>query len=159
MPTLSQGNIFTAVADHRADLAVIFGHSGFNTMHESWQAFSESVPSLSKIRDPFFEIAGKAHPISDGQWLWFVAERENHGMSDNQLMAALESAIAWAAATGVKSIVINGIADVVSDRVSDDRRASFLIQYATEQEDAIGVSVELISLNDVFVRNQQTLGD
>ncbi|MCX7168601.1 MAG: hypothetical protein NTV11_20335 [Rhodocyclales bacterium] len=86
MPKLAQGNIFAAVADRRADLAIIFGHIGFNAMYESWRAFSESVPSLSGIRDPFSEIGGRACPISDDQWLWFVAEHEGQGMTDTQLM-------------------------------------------------------------------------
>ena len=159
MLTLSQGNIFAAVADRRADLAVIFGHIGFNEMHESWRGFSASVPTLSNVRDPFSEIAGKAHPIADNQWLWFVAEHKNHGMSDSHLIGALEPALSWAASMGLKSVATNGIAatdhgvDTASNRASDDRRALFLLQYATKQEQATRIGIELISLNDVFVRN------
>ena len=161
MPKLSQGDIFAAVADRRADLAIIFGHIGFNAMHSTWHAWKKSVPRLANVRDPFFEISGKALLISEGQWVWFVTGREDHGMTDAQLITALDSALSWATSVGVTSVITNGIAEAdyyycqESDlkRVSDDRRARLLIQYASEQEKATGLSIELISLNTVFVRN------
>lgn len=159
MPNFSQRDVFAAIADRSADLAIIFGHIGFNSMRASWRSFSDSIPSLANVRDPFSELSGKALPIYEGQWLWFVAEHENHGMPDAALASNLNSALSWASTNGVRTVITNGLADTnhgsdaVLNRVSDDRRARFLIEYAAEQERARGLTIELTSLNSVFVRN------
>ena len=164
MPKLSQGDIFTAVADRRAELAIIFGHIGFNYMHLSWCTFRDSVPRLANLRDPFAAIQGKAQWISKDRWLWFVKEGENHGLTDAELTSALDAALSWATSAGVRSVITNGIADIDGgrdcglNRINNDRRVRLLIQYAAEQEKERGLSIELISLNSVFVRNS-TLPD
>jgi len=164
MPKLSQGDIFAAVAERRADLAIIFGHIGFNYMHLSWCTFRDSVPRLANLRDPFTGIQGRAERIAEGRWLWFVKEGKNHGLTDGQVISALDSALSWATSAGVRSVITNGIADVDGgrdcgrNRISNDRRARLLIQYAAEQEKARGLGIELVSLNSVFTRNS-TLSD
>ena len=52
MPQLSQGDVFVSVDTSRAELAVVFGHIGFNEMHQRWAAFSARQPQLAGVRDP-----------------------------------------------------------------------------------------------------------
>lgn len=159
MPKFSKRDIFSAIIDGSADLAIIFGNIGFNSMHVSWRKFSVNFPSLVYVHNPFFEFSGKAMSISGGQWLWFVIEEKNHGMTDAKLISNLETALSWATVAGVKTVITNGLADTdhgdnkILNFVSDDRRARFLIKYASEQEKARGISIELTSLNMVFIRN------
>lgn len=159
MPEFSQGDIFTAIGNRQAGLAVIFGHIGFNQMHLRWCEYSVSVPALAHIRDPFSKsISCRAHKISEDQWLWFVSDQPNHSMSDVQVIAILDSALAWAKSARVVSVITNGISnteqgkDTVTKRVRDNYRAQLLATYAAKQERENGFYIELISKSDVFVR-------
>lgn len=76
-----QGDIFKAITERRFDLAVVFGHVGFNEMAESWRRFREGVPTWSNVDNPFTDFGGP-HQLGDGTWLWFVPEQDNHGMTD-----------------------------------------------------------------------------
>lgn len=161
MPTLKQGDIFERLQEH--DLAIVFGHIGLNHMALSWRMFSRAERTLAHIDDPFSTMPNKPQRISSGQWLWFVAEERNHGMTDDQLKGALDRALLWARREGHGRIVTNGIADTdhgtetQANRASDDRRVRLLIDYATQKEiEANGtLCIELVSLNDAFVRNAQ----
>jgi len=144
--------------DGDAGLAIVFGHIGFNEMREHWCPFAEAVPRLAHIQDPFSEIPEQPVNISPDKWLWFVPECENHGMTDENVLAALDAALDWARNAGINSVVTNGIPntdhghDTAANRRSDDQRAQFLVRYAADQEMAGDIRIELISLNDVFVR-------
>ena len=156
MPQSTQGDIFQAAA--RVQLAIVFGHVGLNEMRHRWVAFASSQPQLRQVRDPFTELAG--HPVewSQGKWLWFVPEEQNHGMTDTQLAHALEVPLAWASQNGINSVATNGVKntdhgkDTRANRLSVDRRVAWLRDYATQAEQKYGLTVELISLNDAFVR-------
>ena len=50
MPQLSQGDVFVSVDTSRAELAVVFGHIGFNEMHQRWAA-SVARTERSVFRD------------------------------------------------------------------------------------------------------------
>ena len=168
MPRFTQGDIFDAIQDGRADLAIIFGHIGFNQMSYRWTEFAggiEAVGSLASVRDPFSELPHRPQRVADRHWLWFVPARENHGMTDDEVQRALDSALLWATEQGLRSIATNGIAntdhgpDAARNRRSDDQRAALLAEYASRQEEALGLEIELVSLNDVFVRHvAQPLG-
>lgn len=159
MPNLSQGDIFEAVS--RVQLAVVFGHVGFNEMWQRWAQFAEQHAQLSHVRDPFMELAGRAVEWSRGKWLWFVAEQQNHGMTDPQLTAALDAALSWASHNGVASAATNGIANTdhgrntADNRRSDDQRATMLIDHVKQAEQKHGLTLEHISLNDVYTRSRQ----
>lgn len=159
MPHLSQGNIFQAAS--RVQLAVVFGHVGFNEMRQRWVDFAANQAQLNHVRDPFTELAGHAVEWSPGRWLWFVAEQENHGMTNAQLTEALDAAFSWASRNGIASVTTNGVANTdhgrntADNRRSDEVRAVFLENYAKRAEQKYGLAVELISLNDVFIRNRQ----
>jgi hypothetical protein len=156
MPTLSQGDIFQAAP--RVHLAIVFRHVGFNEMRPRWDEFSAGQRSLSQINDPFTGIGGRPVEWAPGRWIWFVAEDENHGMSDAALVSVLDSVILWASKARIASVATNGIANVdhgrntADNRRSDEHRARFLRDYATRVEEGYGLKVELISLNDVFTR-------
>ena len=86
-------------------------------------------------------------------------------MTERKLTAVLNDAIPWAREAGHTLIVTNGIAntdhgtDTDWNRYSDDQRVQFLIHYSVEQENLFGIAIELISLNDAFVRFvDRTLG-
>jgi hypothetical protein len=156
MPHVGQGDIFQAAA--RAQLAIVFGHVGFNEMRQRWVAFAQNQPELSHAKDPFREFAGRAVEWSAGRWLWFVPEKDNHGMTEAQLANALDAAFAWASRKGIESVVTNGVADTdhgqdtAANRRSDEKRAAWLKDYAKQAEQKYQLAIELISLNDVFVR-------
>ncbi len=159
MPQLSQGDIFQAAA--RVQLAIVFGHVGFNEMRQRWLSFAATQAQLSHVKDPFVELPGRAVEWSPGKWLWFVAEQENHGMTDAQVTGALDAALLWASQKGIKSAATNGIANTdhgriaVDNRRSDDQRTVLLINYVQRAEQKFDLAVELISLNDVFTRARQ----
>ena len=158
MPQLSQGDVFEVVDASRAELAIVFGHVGFNVMRQCWKIFSARHPDLAGVQDPFADLTEEPIKLSDGRWLWFVSEEENHGMKDGALKNVLDTALSWASSQRLKSITTNGVAntdhgsDTAHNRNSDEQRARFLITYASAAEQKYGVDIELISLNDVFMR-------
>jgi hypothetical protein len=154
MPKLMQGNIF----ESQANLSVIFGHKGFNEMHEKWVTFKSQNPSVRHIDDPFFELANRPQKVNAHKWLWFVPEEHNHGLTESRLKSALDAALSWAIENRITSIATNGIANTdhgmntAHNRESDDLRAKFIIKYAEDLEQQHDITVELVSLNDVFIR-------
>ena len=159
MPTLKQGDIFERLHEH--DLAIIFGHIGLGHMALCWRKFNRAERTLAHIADPFSTIPNKPQRISSGQWLWFVPEGQNHGMTEDELKGALDRALSWARGEGHRRIVTNGISDIdhgtdtQANCASGDRRVRFLIDYATQKEAKSNgtLYIELVSLNDAFVRN------
>ncbi len=159
MPTMRRGDIFERLHEH--DLAIVFGHIGLNLMDVRWRNFSESEETLAHIYDPFSTMPNRPQRISSGQWLWFVPEGRNHGMTEDELRGALDRALSWAQGEGHGRIVTNGISDIdhgtetQANRASDDRRVQFLVDYAIQKErEADGtLCIELVSLNDAFTRN------
>ena len=160
MPTLNQGNIFERLQENHA-IAIVFGHIGFNEMGVRWRAFKNAEPTLTHIQDPFSEIPNEPRCIPTGQWLWFVPDQNNHGMPEEELETVLNRALSWAKNEGHRLIITNGISDTDhgtdtnANRYSDNQRAIFLIRYSQEKEREDSVKIELISLNDVFVRNAE----
>ncbi len=157
MPELIQGNIFEILRERQ--LAIIFGHIGFDQMGASWRAFQDVEQEVAQIRDPFTERPNDPLQLLSGPWLWFVPAQENQGMTEAELTAVLDRAFAWAREKGLSSVITNGISDIDHgrdtdrNRNSDDQRAQFLIHYSQEQERDGSVRITLISLNDIFVRN------
>lgn len=156
MPQFSQGDIFEAAA--QVQLAIVFGHVGFNEMRQRWVAFARNQPQLRYTNDPFTQLRTQAVEWSPKKWIWFVPEARNHGMTEAQLTSALDTALAWAFQNGIASVATNGIAntdrghDTAANRRSDEKRAAWLKDYARQAEKKYQVALQLISLNDVFVR-------
>ena len=163
MPTLKSGDIFERLQEH--DLAIVFGHIGLNLMKLSWDRFKRTQRTLEHISDPFSEIPNKPHRVSNGQWLWFIPEGRNHGMTDDQLRYSLDTALSWARKEGHFSVVTNGISDTnhgtdsEANRLSDDHRVRFMVDYAKQQEASAddNLTIELVSLNDAFERNEDMI--
>ena len=159
MPQYLQDDIFKAINEYQIDLGIVFGHIGFNEMAGCWYEFSQMVPDLANVRDPFLELPRCPVQVGERQWLWFVPEGENHGLTDLQLRSALKSALTWAKNKRLRTVITNGIANIHHDmdtlvnRRSDDVRARLLMRYAEENEAESGIAITLISLNDVFLRN------
>ena len=159
MPTLRRGDIFDRLREHH--VAIVFGHIGLSHMAVCWRKFSRAERTLVHIADPFSTMPNKPQRISSGQWLWFVPEGQNHGMTEDELKGALDRALSWAQANGHTRIVTNGISDVdhgtatQANCASDDRRVRFLVDYAAQREAKSNgtLCIELVSLNDAFVRN------
>jgi hypothetical protein len=112
MPHFLQGDIFQTAIENQHDLAVVFGHLGFNQMGPTWRAFRDHVPVLANIRDPFNQLVGQPHPIRTHQWIWFIPEERNHGMTDSTLTDVVKEVMEWAEARGIRTVITNGIADV-----------------------------------------------
>lgn len=163
MRTLKQGDIFERLKEH--DLAIVFGHIGLNVMAPYWKRFKRTEPTLEFISDPFSELPNKPHRVSSGHYLWFVPAGKNNGLTDDQLRSALDSAFSWAKKEGLRSVVTNGISDTdhgtdsEANRLSDDRRVRFLVDYAKQKEESAddNFTIEFVSLNDAFERNRDMI--
>lgn len=159
MPSLNQGDIFAVTVEHQCELTIVFGHIGFNAMSGYWQDFAGSQPKLAHVHDPFSEISGRPVEFQERQWLWFVPDGENHGLTNSQLTAVLTEALNWASGKSVKSVMTNGVAnidhgtDTTTTNASANVRAQFLIDLAATLEQKFEVTINLISANDVFLRN------
>lgn len=149
MPTLTQGNIFDAA--ERTPLAVVFGHIGFNLMSAHWRAFAERNPKLSDFSNPFQEAHRQPIAWEEGRWLWMVPCADAEGLTEAEHEKALGEAVAWALKNGIGSIVTNGAADKSSDVRSKGSRAEWLIAYASALEESHGITIELISLSDIYL--------
>jgi hypothetical protein len=150
MPEYLQGDIFQIATQGNYDLAIVFGHTGFNQMKIRWDDFRERLPGLKSVGNPFVEYARTPQELLPGRWFWFVPEGANHGMSDDQVESALRDAVWWAMKRFGRPtrIITNGIAETGED-ANRDRRARFLAELAAGLE-GCGFRVSLISLNDVF---------
>lgn len=157
MPRLVQGDIFGA-ARHDAELAIVFGYIGFNRIDLTWRAFAKEIPSLAGIRDPF-EKLDQPYEYKPGRWLWFIRySPESGGLTDADTRRALDQVLSWAQAQGVRTVVTNGAPEAIAGRApltrqkSDDRRARFLIELASEYEQKYGLEVTLSSLDRTFIK-------
>lgn len=157
MPTVSQGNIFQAA--YQVQLTIVFGHIGFNYMGMYWKQFSGNLEKINYINDPFVEFVQQPVEWSSNHWLWFFLEQKNHGMTDSQLINALDTAFLWASCNNIKSIATNGIANThrgqgkQTHQQNDAERAAFLKRYVMEAEKKYDFSVELVNLKDIFMRS------
>lgn len=149
MPTLSQGNIFDAAM--RTQLAVVFGHIGFNLMSVHWRAFAARNPTLSDLANPFRERPRQPIKWAEGRWLWMVPCANSKGLTAAAHERAIGEAVAWALRNGISFIVTNAAADKSLDMRSKSARAEWLTAYADTLEKSHGMSVELISLSAVYL--------
>jgi len=159
MAHLLQGDIFTVATERECELTVVFGHVGMNGMDVDWRQFVAAQPRLAHVHNPYSEVPCRPVKFGDRKWLWFVPAGENHGLTQTQLVSALEAALTWASANRVRSVTTNGIAatdhsqNTASNRASDDARAKKLIDLVTTYEKELEVTITLVSRNDVFLRN------
>lgn len=149
MPTLTQGNIFDAA--ERTALAVVFGHIGFNLMSAHWRAFAQRNPKLSDFSNPFQEAHRQPIAWEEGRWLWMVPCADAEGLTEAEHEKALGEAVAWARQNGIGSVVTNGASAQSSAIGSKSARAQWIIAYASNLERSHGITVDLISLSDVYV--------
>jgi hypothetical protein len=59
-------------------------------MDERWRRFADDIPALACIRDPFVDLGRRPKLLSERQWLWFVPDGENHGMTEKRLTSELD---------------------------------------------------------------------
>lgn len=152
-----QGNVFDFVQGPGPRLTIVFGHIGYSAMASSWRDFQTTVPGLKDIKDPFGGVESPLQ-LDPSTWIWFVPAGSNHGLTDADLLAKLDFILDWAKTKRIRFVVTNGIRDVdhgmdgAANRASDDRRTAMLTSYMARRERADRLKVELVSLNDVFVR-------
>jgi hypothetical protein len=157
LSTMRQGNIFDSVYGPGPRLTIVFGYIGYNELGPAWHSFRDSNPALKEITNPF---EGVVSPIQVGSnaWLWFVPSGPGKGMTDGDLLSALDAIFDWAKERRIRFVATNGIRDVdhgmdkTANRASDDRRTSMLTKYLFRRERADRIQVEVVSLSDVFVR-------
>jgi hypothetical protein len=154
----ARGDVFKVGCDEGYDFILVFGHVGLNDMAVTWRDFrSRFLKQFKAVDDPFSSIGGPVM-FSPGKWLQFVREEENHGMSTQRLRQVVDAAFGWAAESGLRSIITNGIMDTdhglvpANNRASDDRRVRYLDELVHGHEHNFD-SIKLISLNDAFTRN------
>lgn len=159
MPANLSGDIFNEVLRGGYDLAVVFGHIGFNEMNLRWREFHGRYPVLANVHDPFTSFEAQPILVEGDQWIWFVSEEQSHGMTDQRLVEVFTGILEWCKAKSIRSVITNGIADVdhtgvtAHNRMSDDRRARFLRDFLGQHE-SDELRFTLISLNDVFIRRE-----
>lgn len=160
MPIRRRGDILSTAKDEQFGLALIFGHVGYNDMRECWTKFCQQIAKFADVRDPFEpnEFCGEPQQYQDGQWMQFVETFEGAGITDSEIQESIERALIWAHAKGIKKIITNGAGDVgkipnkVHNRELAAHRTEFLVKIFTRSEERLGLSVTLMSLNDVFMR-------
>lgn len=159
MPQYRQGDIFKISRNESYELAVVFGHIGFNLMAGYWRDFAQDVQDWVAVSHPFSALAGRPHQYRPGHWIWFIPEKQNHGMTDIQVKQALDQALMWAKQNVLGRVITNGISDIdhgydtEANRASDDSRARVLSQLVSDRERELNLQITLVGLNDVFTRN------
>lgn len=153
MPEFLQGDIFQVAIEGGYDLAIVFGHVGFNEMSLAWRRFCERPPALTPVADPFSEYARQPQRLREC-WFWFVPDDANRGMTDDQVESELRDAVWWAMKHFKRpvNIITNGIAETAS-AANRERRVRFLAELAACLE-GCRFRVGLVSLNDVFVHSE-----
>jgi hypothetical protein len=149
MPKLTQGDIFDAAK--RSQLAVVFGHIGFNLMSVHWSRFADQIRDLSSISDPFLKAPRQPIAWGDGRWIWMLPTGETGGLTAVEHEKALGEAVAWAIQHEISSIVTNGAGDTSSEMQIQRARAEWLIAYVSEIEASHGITIELISLSNIYL--------
>jgi hypothetical protein len=162
MPKFLQGDILKEGLDKPYDAAFVFGHCGLNEMAGAWEEAQRRVPAWESIRNPFDNNCHIQQTVPGGTPLWwFVEEKENHGMTDEQLRESYQGLFENANQHGAKNIITNGISDVdhgistEANRLSDDNRVRVIIEMMTSYKKE-GFDVTLISLNDAYIRFKST---
>lgn len=159
MPRVLKGDIFATARAKNSELAVVFGSIEFNQMNMYWRKFTRTIASLRHIRNPFSELSQQPCEYANGRWLWFIGAHHDDGLSDSDIVKALEAAFSWAHQMGLKAIITNGIADtgdvcdVDEKQRNNDHRAQLLIGLTTDCERRFNLDITLVSLNNVFTRN------
>lgn len=167
MPSLRQGDIFSASLSGKFGLSTVFGN--LRSMRSAWEDFKSQAPNLVVPDEPFSNPNPEPLMFQPGCSILFVpdsvAPNQRRGMTDEQLTNVLGAALRWAKAHGVKEVITNGICNIdhalsphgatAINRASDDQRTDFLVQFLTQQEKELKVKITLMSLNDVFVRERQ----
>ena len=157
---LLQSDIFESDFSKKDTLVVVFGHIGFNEMSTSWKKYSSFHPELTGIKNPFSQFKNRPINLVEQCWFWFVPESENHGITTAELENILNNIFAWVKDNAISSIITNGVSnvdhsiDTESNRMSDNERACYLIEYMSKIERNEDCKVTLISRNDVFTRNR-----
>ncbi len=152
-----QGNVFDSVHGPGPRLTIVFGHVGYNFMAPAWLEFRATVPGLEDVVNPFSEIESPFQ-LDSSTWLWLVPAERNNGLTDADLFAKLDFILDWAKQRRVRFVVTNGIRDVdhipnrMANRASNRRRTAMLTTYMAQRERTDRLKIELVSLNDDFMR-------
>ena len=83
----------------------------------------------------------------------------NNGLTDADLFSKLDFILDWAKQRRIRFVVTNGIRNVdhipnrIANCASNRRRTALLTTYMAQRERADRLKVELVSLNDEFVRH------
>jgi hypothetical protein len=148
-----QGDIFKVGASGDYQFILIFGHIGFNSMGGTWQEFKNENQSLQEINDPFVELNSPLE-FTKYKWIQFVAEEDNHGMSNPTLETTFNNAFEWMKEQKLHKIITNGIMDTNHSKDTDNNktnnhdRVKFIKKTCSKFEQ---LDITLISLNDVYL--------
>ena len=162
MPHLRQGDVLSIAKTEEFDLAIVFGHLGYNHMDLTWQNFKQGIDFWNETENPFDpDVSDLPHQFNNNKWIWFVGAKENNGITDEDFQLFIVRALTWANMHQLRRVITNGIMDVdhgrqsVANRASDDRRTDLLFSLVRPFEEVLDVT--LVSLNDVFVRRMQDI--
>jgi len=160
MVTTRSGDIFSTADIEKFDLAIVYGHLGYNFLRDYWNHFSIEFPIFQSVTDPFEDerFNSRYFEYKQGQWIIFRTHYAGIGISDADLKRQLETDLAWAHGMGLKTVITNGARNIgsipnkVHNRLLDDSRTQFLIGLVTTLQRKYPLEITLMSLNDVFTR-------
>ncbi len=155
MPKLLQGDIYDQALTRVYDAAVVFGYIGLNAMGSSWMSVRKRVTEWTAIDDPFKQSRMMRVHAKTPCW-YFVADEENHGLSDEHFIASFNQCLTEAQERGCKRIITNGACDTdlgqdTAANQRSNRNRVHLIQKLAEEWEGRGLEISLISLNEAFV--------
>ena len=109
MPEYRQGDIFSTFRDEGFQLAIVFGHLGFNFMAHYWYDFAAAYPDIFPDRrlNPFDYFPDQPIAYRPCKFMWFVPERKNHGMKDSELKSEIFRIFQFYTSYGIQLLFIS----------------------------------------------------
>ncbi len=154
---------------NQKSLRLVFGR-GYSTKgltkilrsYQEWasrKSGSLNGTELARIDNPFVaEICDRPIKISEQEYLWFVNVEEHQGLTEQQALEKLSSALQWAKEQSVMIFVTNGAQVVRSDLVCDDpQRVQFMTDWAENMSYQFGMHIVLVSLDNSYIYGDRKL--
>lgn len=156
MPRVLQGDIFATGRESDSELIVAFGAHGFNSFGTYWGEFASAVANANHIHRHFEPRSRQPYEYAPKLWFWWIETPNRDGMTETDVLDALDTAFSWAHKNCLTTVITNGIGDTPINgrtRQGNDDRASFLIDLCSDYENKYGLAITLVNLSDVFSRN------
>jgi hypothetical protein len=115
------------------DLTIVCGYIGLNIIGATYDEFKSKYNF--NIENPFLDLDKVFSTFSENKQIVFVNEKENHGISDSELITLLIEILSLANSKGIKKILFNGIisnqkrSDIKNNVESDNKRVRLMVEF------------------------------